>query len=125
MQVGSQARHSGLRIQCSHSCGNCSSDQIPGAGTPCVMGWQKKKEKKRETKSRILPYEETKSGGMQCMIPSSILNQKKRNSFLAIKDIIGTTDKTWITMGDSGVKRHHTCKLPSNGAGRKPSCVCV
>ena len=43
MQVASPARHSGLQIQCCHSCSvgrNGSSDLIPG--TPCVAGQPKK-----------------------------------------------------------------------------------
>ena len=52
-QVWSLAQHSGLRIWhcCSCSVGHsCSSDLIPGLGTPCAMGWPKKKEKKKREK---------------------------------------------------------------------------
>ena len=39
------AQHSGLRIQCCHTCEvgcNCSSDLIPDLGSPYAMGWPKK-----------------------------------------------------------------------------------
>ena len=45
-QVRSPARHSGLRIQCCHSCGlgcNCGSDLIPGSGTAYAVGSQRDK----------------------------------------------------------------------------------
>ena len=45
MQVRSPAWHSGLRIPHCHRYGldhNCSSDLIPGLGTPYAMGWPKK-----------------------------------------------------------------------------------
>ena len=45
LQVGSPAQHSGLRIRHCHSCGlslDCSSDLIPGQGTPYSMGQPKK-----------------------------------------------------------------------------------
>ena len=48
-RVQSLAQHSGLRIQCCHSCGighKCSSDLIPSLGTPYADGQPKEKEKK-------------------------------------------------------------------------------
>ena len=54
MQVGSPAWHSGLGIQCCHSCGlghNCSSDMNTGLRTPYAVGQPKKKERKKETVS--------------------------------------------------------------------------
>ena len=46
--VRSPARHSGLRIQCCHSCvlvHDCGLDLIPGPGSPYAMGWPKKEKK--------------------------------------------------------------------------------
>ena len=56
MQVQSLAWHSGLRIWHCHNCGvdyNCSSDLIPGPGTPYAMGQLKKKEKKNELQPKL------------------------------------------------------------------------
>uniref|UniRef100_A0A8D0M5P9 DUF1725 domain-containing protein n=6 Tax=Sus scrofa TaxID=9823 RepID=A0A8D0M5P9_PIG len=50
MQVSSLALHSGLRIQCWYSCGlgyDCSSDLIPGLGTPYCHEVAKKEKKKK------------------------------------------------------------------------------
>ena len=50
-QVRFLARHSGLRIQCCHSFGlghNCSSDLIPGLGTPHVTGQPKIKQQRNQ-----------------------------------------------------------------------------
>ena len=50
MQVLSPACHSGLQMWhcCSYDLGrDCSSDLIPGQGTPYAAGWPKMKEKKK------------------------------------------------------------------------------
>ena len=55
MQVRSLAWHSGLRIQCCHSCGlgqDLSLDLIPGLGTPYAAGVTKKRKKKKERKKK-------------------------------------------------------------------------
>ena len=53
MQVHSPAWHSGLSFQSFHSCGlgqDRGLNLIPGLGTPCAMGWPKKKKKKKKPK---------------------------------------------------------------------------
>ena len=71
MQVRSLAWHSGLRIWRCHSCGlgcDCSSDLIPGLGTPHATSWPKLKQTNKNLEAerwRILTKKlwET-SGGM-------------------------------------------------------------
>ena len=67
-QVRSPAQHSGLRIWrcCSLGLGrDCSSDLIPGPGTPYAAGWPNmKKIKKRRKKERGREKRKKKSRGL-------------------------------------------------------------
>ena len=76
MQVRSLAQHSGLRIQCCHSCGkgrDCGSDLVPGPGTPYTMGQPKKEITK------------TKTQGKDGTIGILIFQKKKLKSFILSK----------------------------------------
>ena len=65
----------GSRILCYHSCivigYNCSSDLIPGPGTPYAMGWPKKKENKQTKTQKIWTTRTSGSGDWAGCAPAS------------------------------------------------------
>ena len=84
-QVRSPAQHSGLRIWrcCSLGLGrDCSSDLIPGPGTPYAAGWPNmKKIKKRRKKERKRKRKEKKEvkGVAQSLILDKWLGRQSKS----------------------------------------------